>query len=691
MSSKLDNKDRSLVKTIKERCRVCYTCVRECPAKAIRISGGQAEVMGERCIGCGNCVRVCSQNAKVVRNCVPDVEALLQSEHKVAACLAPSFPAEFQDLDYKQMVGMLRALGFDYVTEVAYGADLVAFKYKELVADQENVSSIQYIATTCPAIVSYVEKYHPALVKRLAPLGSPMVATARILHRMHGNDLKVVFIGPCIAKKSEADRGDVSKDVNEVITFTELREMFEKNQIQADSVETSSFDPPFPGKGALFPIGGGMLEAAGLKEDLLYNEVIAADGTKAFIQALKEADDGSLEAALLELLCCNGCIMGSGMTTNSTQFTRRNCVSKYARQRLKELDRKNWDDQNKEFAAMDLSVQFDQDDLRLPVPSREELREILEKIGKFKPEDELNCGACGYETCVEHAVAIHKGFAENEMCLPYTIEKLKDTASELSDSYEQLVNTKNALIQSEKLASMGQLAAGIAHEVNNPLGVVLLYAHLLMEQTEKGSEQYEDLKMVVEQAERAKKIVGGLLNFARKNKAVLSETDIVHLVDYNIRAIILPENVALKVIHLKEKLSAEVDADQITQVLANLAANAVEAMPEGGILTVITGEEGDNVFFKIKDIGTGIPDDIMKKIFEPFFTTKQIGKGTGLGLAVIYGIIKMHRGHILVDSNSNPAKGPTGTTFTVKLPKKGVALNGNGNGNGGIIERTNGV
>lgn len=689
MSSNVEVKDKSLVKTIKERCRVCYTCVRECPAKAIRISGGQAEVMGERCIGCGNCVRVCSQNAKVVRNCIPEVEALLKSNHKVAACLAPSFPAEFQDIDYKRMVGMLRLLGFDYVTEVAYGADLVAIKYKELVEDQQNVSSIQYIATTCPAIVSYVEKYHPGLVRRLAPVGSPMVAAARILHKMHGDDLKVVFIGPCIAKKAEADRGDVSRDVDVVLTFTELRDLFETYQIRPDSAEDSNFDPPLPGKGTLFPIGGGMLEAAGLKEDLLFNEVIAADGTKAFLQALKEAEEGSLEAALLELLCCNGCIMGSGMTTHSTQFTRRNCISKYARQRLKDLDQQKWEDQNHVFTGLDFSVQFDQDDLRVPVPSREELKEILEKIGKFKPEDELNCGACGYETCVEHAVAIHKGFAENEMCLPYTIEKLKDTASELSDSYEQLVNTKNALIQSEKLASMGQLAAGIAHEVNNPLGVVLLYAHLLMEQTDKDSEQYEDLKMVVEQAERAKKIVGGLLNFARKNKAVLSETDIIHLVDYNIKAIILPDNVALKVIHLKDKLTAEVDADQITQVLSNLAANAVEAMPEGGILTVITGEEDEHVFFKVKDIGTGIPGDIMKKIFEPFFTTKQIGKGTGLGLAVIYGIIKMHRGQILVDSNSDPAKGPTGTTFTVKLPIKGAALNGNGNG--GIIERTNGV
>jgi signal transduction histidine kinase/iron only hydrogenase large subunit-like protein len=679
MSSDTVNEHKSLVKTIKERCRVCYTCVRECPAKAIRISGGQAEVMSERCIGCGECVRVCSQNAKVVRNCIDDAESLLNSSHKVAACLAPSFPAEFQDLNYKQMVGMIRALGFDHVTEVAYGADLVAQKYRELIKNNPD-NKKQYIATTCPAIVSYVEKYHPALVDRLAPISSPMVAEARILHRMYDKDLKIVFVGPCIAKKAEADRADTADDVDVVLTFSELRELLEKNNITPDQVEPSEFDPPHPAKGTLFPIGRGMLEAAELREDLVTNDVVAADGTKDFVQALKETDDGSLDAALLELLCCNGCIMGSGMTTHSSQFTRRNCVSKYARQRLKELDQKEWQENKQSLDDVDFTVSYKQDDLRIAVPSRDELKNILKKIGKLNPEDELNCGACGYETCLEHAVAIHKGFAENEMCLPYTIEKLKETASELSDSYEQLVNTKNALVQSEKLASMGQLAAGIAHEVNNPLGVVLIYAHLLLEQTPPDSEAYQDLKMVVDQADRAKKIVGGLLNFARKNKVVLTETDIIELVDHNLKAIILPDNIAVKVIHLKDRLHAEVDSDQLTQVLSNLVSNAIEAMPEGGILTLITGEEDDQAIIKIKDIGTGIDDDSMKKIFEPFFTTKQIGKGTGLGLAVTYGIIKMHRGQILVDSNSDPNKGPTGTTFTVKIPKKGspIGLNGNG-------------
>ena len=165
------NHEISLVTTIRERCRVCYTCVRECPAKAIRIHEGQAEVIPERCIGCGNCVRVCSQSAKQVLNSIADVEALLIGETPVAAILAPSFPADFTTFDWTHLVGALRSLGFDYVNEVAFGADLVAAEYRRLL---ETTDHDQFIATSCPAIVAFVERYHPDLVDRLAPIVSPI-------------------------------------------------------------------------------------------------------------------------------------------------------------------------------------------------------------------------------------------------------------------------------------------------------------------------------------------------------------------------------------------------------------------------------------------------------------------------------------------------------------------------------------
>lgn len=155
------------VQTIKERCRVCYTCVRECPAKAIGISEGQARIISERCIGCGNCVRVCSQGAKQVLDGTREVARLLQDGGKVAALLAPSFPAEFEEFAYGKVVGLLRALGFDYVHEVGFAADLVASRYRQLLTQDRGG---RYIATTCPALVGYVERYYPELVPLLAPI-----------------------------------------------------------------------------------------------------------------------------------------------------------------------------------------------------------------------------------------------------------------------------------------------------------------------------------------------------------------------------------------------------------------------------------------------------------------------------------------------------------------------------------------
>jgi signal transduction histidine kinase/iron only hydrogenase large subunit-like protein len=655
-----------LVTTIKEQCRVCYTCVRDCPAKAIRIADGQAEVISERCIGCGNCVRVCTQKAKQVMSSTAEVEALLAGPAPVAACIAPSFPAEFTEVPYERLVGMVRALGFAYVNEVAFGADLVAGEYRKLLAE---TNGQRWIATTCPALVAYVERYHPTIVDRLAPIVSPMVALARALRRLHGGDLKVVFIGPCIAKKGEAVAEPVEDEVDAVITFTELRELFAAHELTTEGAQPSEFDPPRAGAGALFPISRGILQAAAISEDLLTGDVIAADGRSSFVEAIKEFETGDLNARLLEVLCCHGCIMGSGMSTQEPLFSRRASVSQHVRRRTGALDLSQWRADMDAFADLNLRRTFAANDQRVPPPSDEELAGILARLGKLKPEDELNCGACGYDTCREHAIAIHRGLAETEMCLPYNIDQLRTTVQELALSHEQLANAQEALMQSEKLASMGQLAAGIAHEVNNPLGVVLMYAHLLLDEAGEDQALRGDLTMIAEQADRCKKIVSGLLNFARQTKVLAEATDLRELVERSLRSAPAPASIAIKVEADLEDPMADLDPNQVTQVLTNLFTNSYAAMPDGGTLTVrVEGDETD-VRLIVADTGVGIPQENLNKIFEPFFTTKQIGKGTGLGLAVTYGIVKMHRGDIQVSSNADPAAGPTGTTFTVTLPR----------------------
>ncbi len=667
----LRRSETPLITTIKERCRVCYTCVRECPAKAIRIVEGQAEVISERCIGCGNCVKVCSQHAKRVLSSVHKVYDMLDSGQPVAACLAPSFPAEFSEIDHLALCGMLRKLGFEYVHEVAFGADLVARAYHKMV---ETHPDRHLIATTCPSVVAYVERYHPSLVENLAPIVSPMVAQARFLHRLYGPEVKIVFIGPCIAKKGEADSCSLPEEVDAALTFIELRQMFEERGIKAGQAEPGDFDPPYAGEGALFPISRGLLQAAEIDENLITDDVVVAEGRTGFVDAIKDYDAGNINARLLEVLCCNGCIMGAGMSSTQAPYSRRAQVSRYVRWRIAHPDGEISERIRQSLEGLDLSRVFQVNDQRMPMPSPDELRRIMSRMGKQNPEDELNCGACGYETCLEHAVAIFKGLAESEMCLPFTIEQLRRTVGELAVSNEKLASAREALVQSEKLATMGQLAAGIAHEINNPLGVVLMYAHILMEEGATSNGMHEDLQMIVEQADRCKKIVAGLLHFARRNKVVRQPVNVRDMLEAALRSVRVPENVNMEIVdRLGDSPEAKLDRDQMIQALTNLISNAVTAMSGGGGLTLTCDGNTEKVTIAISDTGVGIPKENIQKIFEPFFTTKKLGVGTGLGLAVTYGIVKMHRGDITLESNADPEQGPTGTTFRISLPRHGHA------------------
>jgi signal transduction histidine kinase/Fe-S-cluster-containing hydrogenase component 2 len=659
----------ALVSTIGERCRVCYQCVRECPAKAIRIAGRQAQVIAERCIGCGVCYKVCTQDAKRILSAVEAVDDLLAGPVPVAAILAPSFAAEFVRYEYPQVVGALRAMGFAAVHEVAFGAELVAQQYRTLVSQD---SDKLWIATTCPAVVGYVRRYHPDLTDSLAPVVSPMIAMARLLRSLHGDAVRVVFIGPCIAKKREAVSPDLRGEVDEALTFTELRQMLTTRGIDPGHAEPGDFDPPHARGGAIFPLSGGMLQVAGIEEDLVTGHVMVGDGPAEFAQAIKEAETGIMETRLLELLFCSGCTMGPGMSSDLPHFGRRARVSQFVRHRIASVDAEKWTANHQRWADLDLTRPYSRYDLRMPVPSPQELQRLLGELGKSDPRQELNCGACGYSSCRDLASAIYVGLAEPTMCLPHSIETLRTTVRDLAHSNEELASTQEALVRSEKLASMGQLAAGIAHEVNNPLGVVIMYAHFLMEQLGERPELREDLTMVVEQADRCKKIVAGLLNFARQNKVEHNLVNLVELVQKGLRGVPPPVNVTVGVENLMQDPMMEVDADQLTQVLVNLVTNAYAAMPDGGALRVALQEDasGDRCSLVVADTGIGIPAENLSKVYEPFFTTKKVGQGTGLGLAVTYGIVKMHRGDIKVASNADRAKGPTGTSFTVSLPRR---------------------
>ena len=664
----------AVISTAPDRCRRCYSCVRRCPAKAIRVQGGQAAVIPERCIGCGRCVGACSQGAKRIRDNLPLAEQMMRRGHAVAM-LAPSFAAAFPEWAPLQTVTALRRCGFEAVCEVAFGADLVAREYQHRNRQQP------CITTACPAVVTYIRKYTPELVPFLSPVLSPMAAMGKALKKRIRPGCSTVFIGPCTAKMLEAQAPDVAPWVDVVVTFNDIRRLFDEKGIHPELLSCEEFDPPLSTLGALFPLPGGLVRVAGLPNDLLDDDCHSVTGMDEFIDAMTRLRArvvnghlGVVQGRLFDALFCKGCFGGPAMPKDESpmrskdrivDFIRTRTLDRRAGQAAAELDA---------LSDLDLSRSFEPDDQRLPPPTEEQIREILARTNKHGPEDELDCRACGYRSCRDKAIAVYHGVAELEMCLPFIIEQLVATVDELHRSHDELTETQAQLVRSERLASMGQLAAGIAHEVNNPLGTVLIYAHLLAdslkaETLSDPAQLRDDAGMILQEATRCKSIVGGLLDFARQNKVNRAPADLCGLVDDALhickaqlgQSPILLDNLTEAGLPL-----ANVDREQMLQVLLNLVRNACEAMPEGGRVQVRAQWLDQQGEFRIavRDTGPGIAPEHVPKLFTPFFTTKSVGKGTGLGLPICYGIVKMHRGSIAARGNSD---GP-GTTFEITLP-----------------------
>jgi signal transduction histidine kinase len=312
---------------------------------------------------------------------------------------------------------------------------------------------------------------------------------------------------------------------------------------------------------------------------------------------------------------------------------------------------------------------FAADDTTLPYPKEEEITAVLRKMKKFTVEDELDCGACGYTSCREKAAAVCQGLAEPEMCLPYLIEGLEEALKNIEKSHKELKAAQDQLIHAEKLASVGQLSAGVAHELNNPLGSILLYAHLLLKQLKGDEKRAEDINMIVSEATRCKNIVRDLLHFSRQGSVKREPTNIHDLIERSLDASGSIEG--FKKIKIVRRFAdgippMPVDGGQLQQVFTNIISNAVWAMKDGadGTLTVTTRlKDRSAVEILVEDTGCGISKENLKKLFTPFFTTKKMGEGTGLGLAITYGIIKMHSGQISAESTVGK-----GTTFRIELP-----------------------
>lgn len=446
-------------------CKKCYACVRVCPVSAIVVQKTDSfpVIHHNRCIGCGSCYTVCSPKSLQYKDGIFDFLKLIEEKQTIAAIVDPSISGEFDDItDYRKFVEMIRALGFHFVYEVSFGVDIVALEYQRLF---ENFRGKYYISSNCPALVAYVQKYKPELINNLAPIASPMTVTAKIVRQIQSENIKIVFIGPCIAAKADYFKDDLDGKIDVVLTFEELRILFTQFNLVESKVEFSDFDPPYGYKGSLYPISNGILEAANISERLLEGNVITTEGKPNMLQMFQQferhIDDIKKH---FNSFYDEGCIMGPGMKQKGEKYLRKTLVINYAKKRLKNFDIENWNALIEKYSKLDLKRTFINDDQRLPEPMDEKVNEVLKVLGKKSREDHLGCLSCGYESCYDFAVNVAKGLTNTDMCLPYTLRNRQEYINALKVSHEKLATMQSALQESERKARKEEQTAREASE-----------------------------------------------------------------------------------------------------------------------------------------------------------------------------------------------------------------------------------
>ena len=405
----------------KSNCKNCYKCIRHCPVKSIRFSANQAHIIGNECILCGQCFVVCPQNAKQIVDETEKVKVLIQSGAPVYVSLAPSFVANYKGIGIGGMRKALRKLGFADVEETAVGASIVKTEYERMVA--EGTREI-IITSCCHSINLLIQKYFPRELPYLADVLSPMQAHCAQIKKQHPG-AKTVFIGPCVAKKDEAEY--YAGIVDAVLTYEDLTKWLEAEKI----VPEPDMDETEESRARFFPTTGGVLKT--MAQNMPGYTYLAIGGVENCIAALRDIESGNMRRCFIEMSACtDSCIGGPVM-----EKYHRSPVSDYIAVADYAADR---DFSVEQPDSMELRKTFEPIELRNVCPSESEIAGILRKMGKTKPEDELNCGSCGYDTCRDKAIAIYHGKAEISMCLPY----LKEKAESFSDCI--VGNTPNGLI-----------------------------------------------------------------------------------------------------------------------------------------------------------------------------------------------------------------------------------------------------
>ncbi|MBE0595694.1 MAG: sigma 54-interacting transcriptional regulator, partial [Desulfuromonadales bacterium] len=420
------------ITTIKERCRKCYSCVRNCPVKAIRVKEDYAEVIHSRCIGCGKCLKVCSQQAKVIADCIEETQRMLAAQEEVVAVLGCSYPAFFNDVRPGQLVTGLKRLGFCEVHEGASGVELLSDTYTRMV---ENPPQTPLLTTHCPTIVDLIERHYPQLLKNLMQVVSPMVAIGRFIKARRGRKTRVIYISSCIAGKFEIEAEPVAGAIDTVLTYKELSTMFRDRGLDLARLSDAPFDGRPPASARLFPVAGGLFQAFGIRNDFFNPDFVTTAGEESALEVIKDLAAGRITPRVVDVrFCSGGCIGGPGKNNRLTTFSKRNLILRYFQS--PDIPYATSPHYQEPLPLPDLTRRFTNKYQRLDLPGAESIRQILQSTNKFVERDELDCGACGYRTCREHAVAVYQGLAEGGMCLPYSLKRLEEDRTSLAQKYE---------------------------------------------------------------------------------------------------------------------------------------------------------------------------------------------------------------------------------------------------------------
>ena len=386
----------------KSNCKNCYKCIRNCPVKSIKFADGQANIIPDECILCGRCFVNCPQDAKQIRDDVPRVKEMIASGKKVIASVAPSFIAEFPLMDFAAMKDALLKLGFADAQETAIGATLVKTEYEKMIASGKHDV---IISSCCHSVNALIQKYYPSVLPYLADVLSPMLAHCRVIKEENPGAC-AVFIGPCISKKEEAE---LYGECDVALTYEELEAWMN----EAGVVPAGDSTEPDEGKrGRFFPIKGGIIKS--MHTENTGFTYLAVDGVQNCIAAIKEIESGALKNCFIEMNACEGaCINGPAISHHHKPLLSGEVkVVAFA-----------GDDEFRVAMPIDTFKNIPYIGTHEKIPGEAAIKEILAKMGKTSPEQELNCGSCGYPTCREKAIAVYQGKADLSMCLPFLKEK----------------------------------------------------------------------------------------------------------------------------------------------------------------------------------------------------------------------------------------------------------------------------